>query len=314
MRIRPFGNTGMNVSCIGYGAVALSTSGRPHEDDSMQLLKHVLESGVTLIDTADTYCLGPEELHHNERLVAKAIEHHRDQVIVATKGGTIRTAKGWEVDSNPDRLYRAICESHAALGGVTPIPLWQHHWPDPRYSIAEMFRPVARAVDEGLVRFVGVGNYTLEQLKQACDLLPIVTIQNQYNPWHRTAESDGLFDFCEQRNLIFLPWRPLGGLGLAERIGEVSRIAELARERGVSPQRLVIAWYLHRSPCLLPIPGSRNPEHVRDCLAAVDLKLDPREIHLLNQIGPDELPQRERGAAWIFRPPLSQGADEPSKV
>ncbi len=304
MRTRQLGWTGMEVSAIGYGPMALSLPGRRDADEQSALLQAVLAEGVTFLDTADTYCLGPDELHHNERLIACTVGD-TTQICVATKGGTIRTATGWLLDGHPDRLYRAIVESHVALGGSAPIFLWQHHWPDPRYTLAEMLRPVQRALDEGLIRYVGVGNYSLDQLREACNLVPVITVQNQYNLWHREAETNGMFDFCQEYKLVFLPYRPLGGAELAARLGEIPVVACLARERGISPQRLLIAWHLAQHECLLPIPGSTQLSHVRDCLAAVDLRLDPQERRAINALRNDELPQLSRKPRWSGHPPLS---------
>jgi pyridoxine 4-dehydrogenase len=292
--------------------MALSLAGRPPEDESLRILQHVLDQGIRFIDTADTYGLGPRDLHHNERLVARAIAHaaacgppREPAVIVATKGGTLRTEQGWQIDGSPDRLYRAICASHEALGGERPIPLWQHHWPDPRYSIRAMLEPVRRAVDEGLVRYVGVSNYSLDQIKQAREVVEVVTVQNQYNLWHREAERNGTLAYCEEHDLVFLPWRPLGGLGLAHRLRAIPRVTDLARRRDVSPQRLMIAWHLAKSKCILPIPGSSRLEHLDDCLAAAELHLTDRELAELDTISEADLPRRLRAPAWEIRPPLS---------
>jgi aryl-alcohol dehydrogenase-like predicted oxidoreductase len=305
MRTRSLGWTGVQVSVIGYGPMSLSLHGRPSPAEQAAILDAVLAEGVTFLDTADTYCLGPDELHHNERLIASVVGD-RPQIRIGTKGGTLRTATGWRLDSHPDRLYRAIVESHEALGGHKPIFLWQHHWPDPRHTIVEMLRPVQRAVEEGFVRYVGVGNYSLEQLRQACDLVPVAAVQNQYNLWRREAETSGIFDFCLERQLVYLPYRPLGGAELAARLGEIPTLARLAHERGVSPQRLLIAWHLAQSPCLLPIPGSKQLLHVRDCLAAADLQLEPHELQMINALRPEELPQLARAPSWTEHPPLSE--------
>jgi aryl-alcohol dehydrogenase-like predicted oxidoreductase len=304
MRTRILGKTKIEVGVVGFGAMALSLRDRPPEKESHDIMRHVFSSGVNLIDTADTYCLGPDELHHNERLVAKAVAGD-SSVLIATKGGTRRTPKGWEIDGEPGFLYRSICASYEALGGQTPIPIWQLHWPDPRYSIEQMFKPVQRAIDEKLVRFVGVCNFARDQLQQAADLVPLISVQNQFNLWHREAESDGVIEYCEQHGLIFLPWRPLGGLGLSHLLYEVQPLANLARERKISPQRLMIAWHLAKSPCIVPIPGSRRLEHFLDCLAGQHEQLHSAEMRKLDALSSSDLPKRERPAAWEGRPPLA---------
>ncbi len=309
MRLRSFGKTDTRTSILGYGAMALSLEGKP-EEEALEIIEKVLARGVTFFDTADTYCRSPAELHHNERLLARAFSKaallNHDSIIVATKGGTVRTKRGWEVEGAPDFLYRSICESFEALGGNRPIGLWQHHWPDPRHSVTAMMKPAARAVNEKLVRFVGVANYSVEQLREARGVVDVVSVQNQYNFWHREPECNGMLEYCEQEGLLFLPWRPMGGLGLAQRLGEIQPLSALARDRGISPQRLVVAWHLAKSKCMLPIPGSSRLEHILDCLAAENICLEPAEIGLLNAISEKDLPERERPAAWKWMPPLTQ--------
>ncbi len=294
------------MGVVGYGAMSLSLAGHPPDDEARRILERLLAAGVSFFDTADTYGVGPEDLHHNERLVARAVRSAASPVLTATKGGTRRTQAGWEVDGAPQRLYRAICASYKALGGAAPIPLWQLHWPDPRYSVAEMMRPVRRALDEKLVRFVGVCNVSVAQIEQARDVVPLVSVQNQHNLWRREAETEGVLEYCERHDLVFLPWRPLGGPGLAHRLDEVGPLADLARERGISPQRVMIAWHLTRSKCSLPIPGSRRVEHALDCLAAHDIELDAREMARLNAVSSADLPRRVRPPAWQGTPPLAQ--------
>ena len=309
MHKRPLGKTGIEVSVLGYGAMPLSLDPKISEMRALETLVQVFAQGVTFIDTADTYCANVESLHHNERLVCRALKESDGSacdVCVATKGGTVRTEKGWEVDGSPEHLYEAILGSFEALGGGEPISLWQHHWPDPRYSVTAMMKAARRAVDEQLVRYVGVANYSIEQVREARDVVDVVSVQNQYNFWHREAEQDGLLEYCEQESLVFLPWRPMGGLGLAHRLGEVTALAELARERGVSPQCLTIAWHLAKSRAILPIMGSTKFEHIAECLTAESLRLEPHEIARLDALSTGDLPQRVRPAAWRTMPPLAK--------
>jgi pyridoxine 4-dehydrogenase len=308
MRTRVFGKTGVEVGVIGYGAMPLSVEARPPEDEACNILREVTARGVSFMDTADTYGLSPADLHHNERLLAKMFLSGNDRVprvYIGTKGGTVRKEPGWEIDGSPERLYRVISESFEALGGKEPIFLWQHHWPDPRYSIRAMMEPVRRAVDEKLVRFVGVANYSIEQIKEAREVLEIVSVQNQYNLWRREAEHDGVLEYCEREDLVFMPWRPLGGLGLAQRLGEINPLMDLARERGISPYRLNIAWLLAKSKCILPIPGSSRLGNILDCLEAGNVHLTPVEIARIDAIAEPELPKRSRPPAWGRMPPLS---------
>jgi aryl-alcohol dehydrogenase-like predicted oxidoreductase len=311
MHTRMFGSTGLEVSRIGFGAAGLSCGARPSTEQAEAALEQLLAAGINFLDTAPTYCEGPSELHHNERLIARVLQRqeNRNRVIVATKGGTVRTSAGsWEIDGHPDRLYAEIVASHQALGGGEPIPLWQHHWPDPRYPIAAAMRAARRAVEENLVRHVGVCNYMVEQIQQARDVLEVVSVQNQFNFWRREVESSGVLEYCERENLVFLPWRPLGGPELAGRLAEIPALQAVAAEQGVSVQQIAIAWLLGKSPCVLPIPGSRSAAHVRDCLAAAEVTLDSRQREVLDRLQPSDLAGRKRPAAWDDRPPLASRA------
>ena len=277
MKTTPLGNTPLDVSAIGFGAMHFSMANRPPEAQSLDVLHRVLDLGVTFIDTADAYCRDEADKHHNERFIRKALATYpgdTSRIVVATKGGCMRPGGSWTSNGNPDHLRRTIRESHAAFGGDRPITLWQHHAPDPNYPV----KVSLEAVREGLIRFVGVSNYSVEQIKRAREVVEVVSVQNQYSPWHRRPEHDGVLAFCEEEGLTFLPWSPLGGSGRAKRLGQIDALATLARAKDISPQRLVIAWLMARSPCILPIPGSSRRANAEDLLAAVDVSLTEDEV------------------------------------
>lgn len=311
MRDRALGSSSTRVSALGYGAMALSLQRVP-EEEAVALLHRVFDLGVTLIDTAYSYCDDERDQHHNERLVARALAAYPgdvSRVCVATKGGAIRVDGRWRMDGSPDHLYRVICGSHAALGGCGPIPLWQHHWPDPRYPVRESMAAVRRAVEEGLIRHVGVSNYSVAQIEEARSVVDIVSVQNQYNLWCRDPERDGVLAYCERENICFLPWRPLGGLGLAQRLHHTRVLADIAARKGVSPYRLMIAWFLARGRCLLPIPGSRLWEKAEDCLRAADVRLTEDEVARIGAITEAELPTLDMDPRPLIRPSDGTAAD-----
>ena len=285
MQTTTLGNTPLSVSAIGFGAMHLSLAGRPPEAQSLDVLHRVLDLGVTFIDTADAYCRDEADKHHNEAIIHKALATYpgdTSRVVVATKGGLMRPGGSWTRNGNPDHLHQAIRESHAALGGERPIALWQHHAVDPHYPVETSLEPVREAVRDGLIRFVGVSNYSVEQIKRARAVVEVVSVQNQYSPWHRRPEHDGVLDYCEAEGLTFLPWSPLGGSSRAKRLNEIDGLATLAREKGISPQRLVIAWLMARSPCILPIPGSSRRVNAEDLLAAAAVTLTGDEVRRID--------------------------------
>ena len=279
------GTTGLHVSVIGLGAMHFSLAGRPHESESVAVIHRALDLGVTFIDTADAYCLDETEKHHNERLVRRALDAYDGDtsgVVVATKGGLMRPGGAWVADGHPDHLRKTIRESVEALGGA-PITLWQHHAPDPRVPVEVSLSVVKSAVDEGLIRFVGVSNYTVELIERARRVVDVVSVQNQYSPWHRAPEKDGVLDYCEREGLTFLPWSPFGGKNRAKKLDEIPVLTALARERGISPQRLVLAWLRAKSTRILPIPGTTKIAHLEDCLAAADVTLTPEEVRRIDE-------------------------------
>ena len=286
METKQLGNTGIPVSAIGLGGMPMSLSNRPPEAQAIATIHRALDLGVTLIDTADSYCKDESDKHHNERLIYKALQAYGNDtsnVMIATKGGLMRPDGAWTRNGNPDHLRETIRASFEALGGDQPIGLWQYHAPDPNYSIEESLKPAREAVVNGLIRFVGVSNFSVEQIKRARDVVEIASVQNQYNPWHREPESDGVLEYCDREGLTFLPWSPLGGSRRFSQIKEIEAIVQLAQAKGVSVYSLVLAWLRAKSPSVLPIPGASKPESIEDSITAATVKLDRTEVDQIDQ-------------------------------
>ncbi|MBD2249813.1 aldo/keto reductase [Nostoc parmelioides] len=281
METTQLGNTGVFVSAIGLGGMPMSIYNRPPESDSIQVIHRALDLGITFIDTADSYCKDESDKHHNERLIHKALSTYAgdtSQVVVATKGGLMRPNESWTRNGNPEHLRQTIRVSFEALGGEKPIDVWQYHSPDPEYTIAESLKPVKEAVEAGLIRFVGVSNFSVEQIKQARDVVDIVSVQNQYSPWERQPEKDGVLQYCEQEKLTFLPWSPFGGRRRHQDLQDIPAIAQLAKAKGVSVYSIVLAWLRAKSPAILPIPGASKISSIEDSVSAVNVKLTNEEV------------------------------------
>jgi pyridoxine 4-dehydrogenase len=180
-------------------------------------------------------------------------------------------------------LRQTIRESFAALGGNQPIDLWQYHSPDPDYSIAASLTPAREAVEAGLIRYVGVSNFSVEQIQKARDVVEIVSVQNQYSPWHRQPERDGVLAYCEQEGLTFLPWSPLGGSRRVKSLPEIQPIAQLAKEKNVSVYCLVLAWLRTKSACVVPIPGASKVESIADSVKAAAVHLSAIEVEQIDR-------------------------------
>ncbi len=285
MKNKKLGNTNFNISPIGLGGMPLSLNGRPTESQAIAVIHRALDLGVTLIDTADSYCQDQSDKHHNEELIAKALQQYTGDiraVTVATKGGLMRPQGAWTRNGNPHHLRKTIRESFEALGGKKPIDLWQYHAPDPSYTIEEALAPAKEAVAEGIVRFVGVSNFSVEQIKRARDTVEIASVQNQYNPWHREPESDGVLEYCETEKLTFFPWSPLGGSRRVTSLEDMPAIAKLAAEKNVSVYCIVLAWLMAKSPCIVPIPAATKLSSIEDSVKAIDVKLTDEEVQQIS--------------------------------
>ncbi|MBI1909040.1 MAG: aldo/keto reductase [Deltaproteobacteria bacterium] len=290
MIYKELGPTGVKVSAIGLGGMPMSLKGRPREEQSIRVIHRALDLGVTLIDTADSYCQDESDKHHNERLIAKALKSRgaassapTQEIIVATKGGLMRPGGDWVTNGDPKHIARTIRESFEALGGERPIALWQLHAPDDRYLIEETLRPVKEAVDEGLIRFVGLSNVSVEEIRRARKIVDIVSIQNRYNPWCRDPEKDGVLAYCEKEKLTFLPWSPLGGSYRVGQIGQIPVFQEISQKRTVSPYQVVLAWLMAKSPCVVPIPGASRVESIEDSVKAAEMTLSVEEIRQIDK-------------------------------
>jgi aryl-alcohol dehydrogenase-like predicted oxidoreductase len=285
MKNKQLGNTNFNISPIGLGGMPLSLTGRPTEAQSIAVIHRALDLGVTLIDTADSYCQDQSDKHHNEELIAKALQQYTGDiraVTIATKGGLMRPQGSWTRNGNPHHLRKTIRESFEALGGQKPIDLWQYHAPDPSYTIEVALAPAKEAVEAGIIRFVGVSNFSVDQIKRARDIVEISSVQNQYNPWHREPESDGVLEYCEAEKLTFFPWSPLGGSRRVTSLQDIPAIAKLAAEKNVSVYCIVLAWLMAKSPCIVPIPAATKLSSIEDSVKAMDVKLTDDEIQQIS--------------------------------
>jgi len=244
---------------------------------------------VTLIDTADAYHLHADEVGHNEALIAEALSSYSGDasgVLVATKGGHLRPGDGsWTLDGSPQHLKEA-CDASLKRLGVEAIGLYQFHRPDPKVPYAESVGAIRDLLDAGKIRMAGISNADPDQIRQAQEILGgrLVSVQNQYSPAFRSSEPE--LDLCDELEIAFLPWSPLGGIAKAAELGSAfAPFQEIADERGISPQQVCLAWELARSPHVIPIPGSSRPETIQDSVKAVDVALTPEEIAKLDAAG-----------------------------
>jgi aryl-alcohol dehydrogenase-like predicted oxidoreductase len=276
----------LQVGAIGLGEMPMSLAGRPDEARSIRTIHTALDLGVTLIDTADAYCLDGSEVGHGERLVAKALAAwpgDRDRVLVATKGGHTREGRGWGLDGRPEYLRRA-CEASLRALGVDAIGLYQFHRPDPKVPFAESVGALAELQAAGKVRLVGLSNVSVDQIKLARQIVEVASVQNEFSP--RFRRSEGELAWCAAERIAFLPWSPLGGIGRGGSLGQGRHraFAEVAEAHGVSPQQVALAWELAKGPVVIPIPGASRPESITDSAAAASLRLSEADLARLDRV------------------------------
>jgi aryl-alcohol dehydrogenase-like predicted oxidoreductase len=282
LEIKRLGGSDILISGIGLGAAHLSLSTRPPESQAIAVLHRALTLGVSLIDTADSYCKDETDKHHNEKLIRRALQQYdgtTTHVVVATKGGLTRFDGDWTCNGNPNHLRKAIRASFEALGGEKPIDLWQFHAPDPNFTVRESLVAAKEAKGAGLIRSVGVSNFSLAEIEEARSVVEIVSVQNQYSPWHRQPECTSIINYCEAEGLTFFPWSPLGGSPRLGRLGDINRLRAIADEKGVSVHCLVLAWHRAKSSCIVPIPGASKTTSIEDAVRAIEVKLSSGEIN-----------------------------------
>jgi aryl-alcohol dehydrogenase-like predicted oxidoreductase len=259
------------VNRLGFGAMRLTGEGiwgwPPDRANSLKVLRRAVELGVNLIDTADAY--GPEV---DELLIAEALYPYPKDLVIATKGGNTRPGPGqWVPDGRPEYLKQCVEKSLKRLR-LERIDLYQLHRVDPKVPMEDSLGALKEMQDAGKIRHVGLSEVSPDEVKRARKILPIVSVQNQYNIGNRKWEDT--LTYCEKESVGFMPWSPIGGSrGL--KAGDALEAA--AKTHGVTVVQLALAWLLHRSPNMLPIPGTSSVAHLEENVAAAKLKLTPEE-------------------------------------
>jgi aryl-alcohol dehydrogenase-like predicted oxidoreductase len=271
-----------SVFPVGLGGMYLSIHDRPSEAQAIATVAAAIEAGVTLIDTADVYCLDHRDIGHNERLIAKALAGRKEKVIVATKGGLERPKGAWTRNAKPAHL-RDACEASLKALGVDAIDVYQLHAPDPDVPFADSVGALAELRKEGKVKHVGLSNVSVAEIETALGIVPIVSVQNRWNTRDRSPEKDGVLAACEKHSIAFLPYSPFGGATGARGLADVGSLDVQAKQRGISAHRLIIAWMLAKSPVVIPIPGARRPASITDSAAATSLALSPADIEAIER-------------------------------
>ena len=311
---RNLGRSGPRVGAVGYGAMGLEGYyGATDEKNAIDVIQHALDTGCSMIDTADAYGNG-----HNERLICRAVTDRRDKVFVATKFGIVfdpdhtgtEVPTGWgfslTINGKPQYVQQALENSLIRLG-MSHVDLWYAHYPDPATPIEETVGAMSEAVQTGKVRFLGLSNVNAQQIRRAHKVHPIAAVQYEYSLWRREVESD-LLPTLRELGIALVPWSPLGGgflTGTIDVLGEddfrnnnprfqgenlatnkqrFAPLMDLANELGITAAQLSLAWLLHQGEDIIPIPGTRNPDRVTENAAASDVALEPDTLAKISEL------------------------------
>ena len=327
MQRRPLGKNGPSVSALGLGCMGMSEFyGSRDDEESIATIHRALDVGMDFLDTADVYGLG-----RNEELVGRAIRGRRAQAFLATKFGIVREAGGplRGVNGKPDYV-RSCCEASLRRLGVDVIDLYYQHRVDPATPIEETVGAMARLVEEGKVRYLGLSEAGPGTLRRAQAVHPITALQTEYSLWTRDPE-DGVLGACRDLGIGFVAYSPLGrgfltgeikrpedfaetdsrrmhprfqGENFRKNLDLVARIRELAAVKGVKPSQLAIAWVLAQGGDIVPIPGTKRRSYLEENARALDIELSPEDLRRIAAAAPKNM-----AAGTRYPAPMMQWLD-----
>jgi len=258
------------VNRLGFGAMRLTGEGiwgwPPDRENALKVLRRAVELGADLIDTADAY--GPET---DELLIAEALYPYPKALVIATKGGNTRPGPDqWVPNGRPEYLKQCVDKSLKRLK-LERIDLYQLHRVDPKVPMEDSLGALKEAQNAGKIRHIGLSEVSPEEVERGRKVVPIVTVQNRYNITDR--KWDNTLAYCEKEQIGFMPWAPVGGTrGMTS-----AALEKVAKDHGITIYQLGLAWLLHRSPVMLPIPGTSSLAHLEENMAARKIQLSPEE-------------------------------------
>jgi pyridoxine 4-dehydrogenase len=265
----------LTVNRLGFGAMRITGAGvwGPPDDvpAAVRVVKRAVELGVNFIDTADSY--GPEI---SEDIIAQALYPYPPGLVIATKGGLVRPGPDvWNRNAQPKHL-RAACEGSLRRLRLERIDLYQLHAPDSGVPLSDSIDELLRLQHEGKIRHIGISNVSLDELKRVERHTPIVSVQNRFNLEDR--RSVGVVEYCQKKSMAFIPWAPLDSGRQARQSGSMRALTRVADRHKVTVGAVAIAWLLHYSGAMLPIPGTGSVNHVEENVAAGSIRLTDEDM------------------------------------
>lgn len=310
MEKRKLGKQGLTVSAIGLGCMGMSEFyGQADEKKSIETIHQALDLGITFLDTADMY--GP---YKNEKLVGKALAGQRDKVMLATKFGIVRTGEPGvrSVNGRPEYV-KSACDASLQRLGVDHIDLYYQHRVDPEVPIEDTVGAMADLVQAGKVRFLGLSEANPQTIRRAHQVHPISALQTEYSLWTRDPE-DEILETIRDLGIGFVAYSPLGrgfltgrfqkfediseddyrrhsprfqGENFQKNLDLVKKVSEIAKRKGVKPGQLALAWVMAQGKDIVPIPGTTKPEHLKENVDALNIKLSEEDLAEINQVMPE---------------------------